>query len=95
MEKRSLNREIKRFLGAKAHLRRLITVEDLLKDSRSFFLSEVAARNKKIHDATDGASRLGDELKPRNFTEFFADKPDPQSLVALRKYTLPVEIKTI
>lgn len=34
-------------------------------------------------------SRIGDEHKLRNLTEFFSAKPDPKSLITLRKYTLP------
>ena len=30
---------------------------------------------------------------PRKFTQFFADKPPPASLVSLRKYKLPREME--
>ena len=94
-EKRRLDREIKRLVRAKAHLRRQTTIDSLRKDASALSLADVAARIKKVQDATDDASRLGDELKPRDFTEFFADKPAPQNLVALRKYTLPTEMEKI
>lgn len=95
LEKRRLGREIKRLLRAKAHLRIQVAMEKLRKDVRSLSLSDVAVRIKKVHAATDDASRLVDELKPRDFTEFFADKPTPKSLITLRKYTLPVEMERI
>jgi len=92
LEKRRLDREIKRLVRAKAHLRRQITVENLRKDASALSLADVAARIQKASAVTDDACRRGDELIPRDFTKFFADKPPPASLVTLRKYTMPSEM---
>ena len=93
--KRRLDREIKRLVRAKAHLRRQTTIDSLRKDASALSLADVAARIKKIQDATNDASRIGEELNPRDFTKFFADKPAPTHMVALRKYTLPAEMEEI
>lgn len=93
IEKRRLYCEIKRLVREMTHRCRQVTVNKLRKTASSISLSEIAARITKIHNATDAASRLGDEFKPSAFTEFFADKPAPKTFVALRKYTLPGEME--
>ena len=95
LEKRRLDREIKRLVRAKAHLRRQITVENLRKDASALSLADVAARIQKASAVSDDACRRGNELIPRDFTKFFADKPPPASLVTLRKYTMPSEMEGI
>ena len=65
-KKRRLDREIKRLVREKAHLRRQITVDSLRKDASALYLAGITAIIKKIHDATDDASRLGDKFKPEN-----------------------------
>ena len=95
IEKRRLDREIKRLVRAKAHLRKKVAVDNLRRDSSALSLADVAARIQKASAAADDACRRGDELVPRKFTQFFADKPPPESLVALRKYTLPREMEGI
>ena len=95
MEKRRLDREIKRLVRARTHLRRQVVANNLRKTSSSLSIADVAARIEKVHAAADNASRLGDELKPRDFTEYFANKPTPKSLIALRKYTLPREMEKL
>ena len=77
MEKRRLDRKIKRLVRAKTHLRRQVIVDNLRKDANALSLADVAARIKKVSAATDDASKRGDELVPRKFTQFFADKPPP------------------
>lgn len=49
--------------------------------------------NKRVRAETDYAGRLGDALRPRDFTGFFAENPPPQIRVPLRKYTLPIEME--
>jgi len=95
LEKRRLDREIKRLVRAKAHLRRQVTADNLRKDASALSLADVAARIQKASAVTDDACKRGDELVPREFTKFFADKPPPASLVPLRKYTLPREMEGI
>lgn len=70
-------------------------VENLQKNARSHSLADFAARIKKGKATTDDGSRLGDELKPKYFTKFFVGKPSSKSLVALRKYMLPIEIEKL
>lgn len=48
-----------------------------------------------MQTASDEASRLGDELKPRKFIEFFADKPALNALITLRKFSLPAKMENI
>ena len=93
MEKRRLDREIKRLVSAKTHLRRQVIVDNLRKDANALSIADVAARIKKVSAATNDDSKRGDELVPRNFTQFFADKPPPARLVSLRKYKLLREME--
>lgn len=95
VEKRGLDREIRRLFLAKAHLRRQVTVENLRKYARYLSLSDVAARIKKITAAMYDARRIWEDLKPRDFTEFFADKSFQKMLVTLRKYMMPREMEKI
>ena len=95
IENRRPDREIKRLVRAKAHLRRQVAVDNLRKDASALSLADVAARIQKASAAKDDACKRGDELVPRKFTQFFADKPPPENLVPLRKYTLPREMEDI
>lgn len=91
VEKERLCYEIKCLVRANLHLPRpAIIVESLRKNASSLSFADIAERKKNIHDSTDDTSRLGDEMKPRDFT-FFADKPATHNLVHLRRYTLPAE----
>ena len=95
LEKRRLDREIKRLVRAKAHLLRQVAVDNLRKNASSLSLADVAARVRKISATSKDADKLGDELIPRDFTKFFVDKPKPKSSVKLRKFTLPREMENI
>ena len=69
MEKRRLDREIKRLVHAKTHLRRQVIVDNLRKDAIALSIAGVAARIRKVSAATNCASKRGDELVPRKFTQ--------------------------
>lgn len=95
MEKRRLDRDIKRLFRAQEYLCRQIVVLSLRKDASSPSFAEFAARIKKIYAASDKASGLGDNLKPRKSTHAFADKQIQQTSLPLHQYTLHAEIKIV
>ena len=64
-EKIRLNRDIKRLVRVKAHLRRQAVVHDLRKDASALSLEYVAARIKNANAATENSEKRGDELVPR------------------------------
>lgn len=82
-------------MRTKAHLRRQIIFANLQKDAKLLSLADVAERIRKIPTVSDEDSKLGDELKSRDFTKFFADKQAPQSLKAWCRYTLQAEMRKL
>lgn len=92
MKNRRLDCEIKPLVRSQAYLCSHTTVDSLIKGASSLFLANVAARIKEIHVASDETDRLGEDLKPREFTKCFANKPTQQTPISLSKYTLPAEM---
>lgn len=93
LKKKRLDRKVKHFMKARAHLRTQITLVVLQKYTSFLSIAEVTVRIKKIHTARNDMSRLGDEFNPRHFTEFFADKFLPELLFALQKFSMPREME--
>lgn len=71
------------------------TVEKLRKNASFLSLAYVAAILKEVKPATYDASRLGEELKARDFPSFLFAKPAPKSPIALPKYKLPREMEKL
>lgn len=84
MKKQRLDREIKRLVREKAKLFRQVTVDSLQKKASSPSLANDEERINNFKTATNEVCRLGDELKPRNFTRVFSAKTSPKSLIVLR-----------
>lgn len=94
-EKRRVDREIRRLVRSKAHLRRQVAADNLRKDASALSIAGFAERIQKARAATEDARKKCDELALREFTELFADKQPPASIVPLRKYTVPPEMEGI
>lgn len=99
VEKRRPDRDIKRLVRERAHLRRKVAVTTCgrtpARAPRIKSLADVAARMETVHAAPNDAGRLGKELNLRDFTEFFAAKLTPKSPIALRRHTLPREMENL
>ena len=84
----SLNKQIQRQIKREKHAAREETQKRVRDAAEKRSVEDVAAILRKRCRDTTNAETMGGSLDPKDFTTYFADKPDPTHPVALRHFTL-------